>query len=232
MRALGSGAWLRPAAHWLRPRQHQRNARKHENVSRFHGNGAGAAHAGSALRARRHRNRRPSARWRSRTGAHTRRTALVQSGRPGPPPGSRTAPERTPLRAALAQRGGRIAARHCASTCSATTLHEVLVNQIPAFGVWLGSPACVGDDGVASASPHLHERPRACAPPRPLPLARIFRVLHEVSDDLVDGNRAMVRMPAVVIGHHGHRDVAELGFTRQLGFGEVGHTDHIHAQLR
>jgi len=82
---------------------------------------------------------------------------------------------------------------------------------------------------VGSASPHLHERPagmRATAAVTTLhAFSAFFMRLAMISLTVT----AMVRMPAVVIGHHGHRDVAELGFTRQLGFGEVGHTDHIHA---
>ena len=36
-------------------------------------------------------------------------------------------------------------------------------------------------------------------------------------------------MPAIVIGHHRHGHVTDFGFTRQLGFLEVGHADDVHA---
>ena len=37
-------------------------------------------------------------------------------------------------------------------------------------------------------------------------------------------------MPAVVVGDHRDRNIAKLGFARQLGFLQVGHADDIHAQ--
>ena len=39
----------------------------------------------------------------------------------------------------------------------------------------------------------------------------------------------MAFAPAVVIGHHGERRVAHLGFAGQLGLLQVGHADHIGA---
>ena len=36
-------------------------------------------------------------------------------------------------------------------------------------------------------------------------------------------------MPAVVVGHHGHGGVADLGFTSELGFLKVGHADQVRA---
>ena len=36
-------------------------------------------------------------------------------------------------------------------------------------------------------------------------------------------------MPAIVVRHHGDRDVADLGLARQLGLLQVGHADHVHA---
>ena len=38
-----------------------------------------------------------------------------------------------------------------------------------------------------------------------------------------------MRMPAVVVGHHGDGDIADLRFARQLGFLKIGHADHVHA---
>src|SRR5579859_4514162 len=39
-----------------------------------------------------------------------------------------------------------------------------------------------------------------------------------------------MRMPAVVIRNHRDRHIAELGLASQLGFLQVGHADHVHAQ--
>src|SRR5271169_498333 len=39
-----------------------------------------------------------------------------------------------------------------------------------------------------------------------------------------------MRMPAIVVRNHRHRDVAKLRFARQLRFLQVGHADHIHAE--
>ena len=36
-------------------------------------------------------------------------------------------------------------------------------------------------------------------------------------------------MPAVVVGHHRHRHIADLGFTSELRLLQVGHADHVHA---
>src|SRR5260370_23267568 len=41
----------------------------------------------------------------------------------------------------------------------------------------------------------------------------------------------MLRVPAVVIGDHGDRRVANLGFARELRFRHVGHADHFEAKL-
>ena len=45
----------------------------------------------------------------------------------------------------------------------------------------------------------------------------------------VNGHGVVIRMPAIVIGHHGDSDVADLGLARELGFLEIGHADHVHA---
>src|SRR5580692_3747366 len=39
-----------------------------------------------------------------------------------------------------------------------------------------------------------------------------------------------MRMPAVIIRHHRHRDEAKLSLACQLGLLQVRHSDHIHAQ--
>ena len=38
-------------------------------------------------------------------------------------------------------------------------------------------------------------------------------------------------MPAVVVSDHGYRHIAEFRFPGQLGFLQVGHADHVHAQV-
>ncbi len=59
--------------------------------------------------------------------------------------------------------------------------------------------------------------------------AAFSRVAVQVLDDLVDGDRVMLGMPAVVVGDHGHGHVADLGLARQPGFLQVGHADDVHA---
>ena len=47
-------------------------------------------------------------------------------------------------------------------------------------------------------------------------------------DHILHGDGVVVRMPAVIIGDHGRRHVADLGFPRQLGFLQIRHADHVH----
>src|ERR1035438_10312382 len=57
--------------------------------------------------------------------------------------------------------------------------------------------------------------------------ARILCVLYQSGYDVGDGDRAVIGVPAIVIGHHGHGDITDLRFARQLGFLQVGHADHV-----
>src|SRR5450631_25834 len=41
-----------------------------------------------------------------------------------------------------------------------------------------------------------------------------------------------MRMPAVVVGHHGDGDVTKLRLARQFGFLQVGHADHANLLAR
>ena len=61
--------------------------------------------------------------------------------------------------------------------------------------------------------------------------ARVFGIAVEIGDDLGQRHGAVLRMPAIVIGDHGHGGVAKLRFARQLRFGDVGHADDFEAQL-
>jgi len=56
---------------------------------------------------------------------------------------------------------------------------------------------------------------------------RVGGVLVERGDNLRRGHRLVFRVPAVVIGDHGHGGVTDFGFARELGFGDVGHADHV-----
>ena len=40
----------------------------------------------------------------------------------------------------------------------------------------------------------------------------------------------MMRVPAIVVCHHGNRDITDFCFARQLRLLQVGHANHIHAQ--
>ena len=55
------------------------------------------------------------------------------------------------------------------------------------------------------------------------------RVLAQVRDDLVRGHRVVLGVPAVVVGDHGQRRVADLGLAGQLGLLQVRHADDVHA---
>ena len=57
------------------------------------------------------------------------------------------------------------------------------------------------------------------------------RVEFQHLDDLVHGDRAMIRVPAVVVGDHGDGRVADLRLARELGLRHVGHADHAAAPL-
>jgi hypothetical protein len=48
-------------------------------------------------------------------------------------------------------------------------------------------------------------------------------------DDGCDVDLGVVGMPAVVVGDHGDRRVTDLGLASELGFGHVGHADHVAA---
>ena len=50
-------------------------------------------------------------------------------------------------------------------------------------------------------------------------------------EDRSDVDLAMVRVPAVIVGDHRHRHVAELGLAGELGLGHVGHADDIGAPV-
>ena len=83
-----------------------------------------------------------------------------------------------------------------------------------------------------SDSPHLQARSRGMSAHRSANhVLRVFRVAAQIRQNVGDRHRAVLRMPAVVVGDHGHGRVAELGLARQLGLGHVGHADHVKAQL-
>jgi hypothetical protein len=58
----------------------------------------------------------------------------------------------------------------------------------------------------------------------------VFRVLQQHRDDLIDTNRIMMRMPAIVIGDHGNRNVTKFRLASELGFLQIGHANYVHPQ--
>ena len=58
-------------------------------------------------------------------------------------------------------------------------------------------------------------------------LAGRLRVPPEDAHDLLGGDRVVVGVPAVVVGHHGERRVADLGLARELRLLQVGHADEV-----
>src|ERR1019366_556837 len=118
-----------------------------------------------------------------------------------------------------------------ASTPRARISHEVLLNEDPQllFGGG-GHGGAIGEDGVGQRRTtlagacfgHFGHRQGHHA-------AGVLGVLHQVGDDVVDGDGVVFGMPAIVIRHHGDGDVADLGFACQLGFLQVGHADNVHS---
>ena len=56
---------------------------------------------------------------------------------------------------------------------------------------------------------------------------RFSRILLHTLDDRRDVDMSVVVVPAVIIGHHRHARVANLGFARELCFRHVRHADHV-----
>ena len=54
----------------------------------------------------------------------------------------------------------------------------------------------------------------------------LFGIGHQHLDDVLHGDRVMVGMPAVEVGDHGDRRVADFGLAGELGLGQIGHADH------
>ena len=93
-----------------------------------------------------------------------------------------------------------------------------------------GTTSFLRDDGVLQRRTALAAaRLRHCRHRLAHHVAGMLRVLQQHGDDLVHGNVIVLLVPAVVIGDHGDGDVAQLSFTSQAGFGQVGHADHVHA---
>ena len=73
----------------------------------------------------------------------------------------------------------------------------------------------------ASARPHLQSRSAGIARTASRITFCAFSALRlRLADDFLQRDRAVLRMPAIVVGDHGHGGVAELGFAGQLGFGD------------
>ena len=71
----------------------------------------------------------------------------------------------------------------------------------------------------ASARPHLQERAFGIAATVAVHDFRgVLGVLHQHGNNLLHRHGIMMRMPAVIIGHHGDGDVANLRFARELRF--------------
>lgn len=57
----------------------------------------------------------------------------------------------------------------------------------------------------------------------------VLGVLGEIANDLVDGDGVVLFVPTIVIGDHGHSDIADFGFAGEFGFLKISHTDDVHA---
>ena len=85
----------------------------------------------------------------------------------------------------------------------------------------------------ASAVPHLQSRsafPRSANDFADGPL-HVFGIAIEVADDFLERDGAVLRVPAIVVGDHGEAGVADFGLAGELRFGQIGHADHVEAQL-
>ena len=54
----------------------------------------------------------------------------------------------------------------------------------------------------------------------------LFGIRVQHANDLLHGDRVMMRMPAIEIGDHRHAGVTDLGLAGEFGLGHVGHADH------
>ena len=54
----------------------------------------------------------------------------------------------------------------------------------------------------------------------------LLGVCAQNADDVLHRYGIMVRMPAIEVGHHRHRRVADLRFAGELGLRHVGHANH------
>ncbi len=86
---------------------------------------------------------------------------------------------------------------------------------------------------IAVASARAHSQSRAIGR-RSTALAMtccaICAFCVRLRDDHLDGDRVVVGMPAVVVGHERHGRVADLRFARELRLLQVGHADDVEAR--
>ena len=84
----------------------------------------------------------------------------------------------------------------------------------------------------ASAEPHLQCVPRGSLANHFADGAlHVLRVFAQIREDFLERDRIVLRVPAIVIGDHGEGSVAKFGFAGELGFGEIGHADHVETEL-
>src|ERR1022692_4877385 len=106
----------------------------------------------------------------------------------------------------------------------AISLHEVLLNQNPQFlASGVRDRGTIGEDGVGERGSALAiAAGRHTGDGGSYHLARILGVLPEVAHDVVNGHGVVILVPAIVVRHHRHRHVADLGFAGELGLLQVG----------
>src|SRR5689334_12019427 len=126
-------------------------------------------------------------------------------------------PQGSSIRAAGSASGGSPATQRSRISCASDS-HEVLVNEDPQFPLGgFGHQRAVGENGVRERGTAF-----AGAGGRHFGhgfghhLARVLGVLHEVGNDVGHGYGVVFFVPAIVIGHHGDGDVADLGLAGEL----------------
>jgi len=55
----------------------------------------------------------------------------------------------------------------------------------------------------------------------------LFRIGEQNRDDHIHGDGVVTGMPAIIVGHHRNRRIADLGLAGELRLGHVGHPDHV-----
>ena len=71
-------------------------------------------------------------------------------------------------------------------------------------------------------------RPSIRATASAMAFCAVAAFCNRLAIDEIDGDRIVIGMPAIVVGHQRHRRVTDLRFARELGLLQVRHPDDVH----